>query len=152
MPRKTASGPDGISSRMLRSTAYAISSPLTNIFNLSSSIDQIPDNWKTSNIVPVYKSGNPKLVSNYRPISLLSLPSKLLERIVHTRLMQHLLLNNLLSSAQFGFSPHSSTQEALISATTAWHQFLDKRLSVGAVFFDLSKAFDHVPHSSLISA
>ena len=65
MPRKTASGTHGISSRMLRSTAYTISSPLTKIFNRSLSSGQIPDNWKTSNIVPVYKSGNPKLVSNY---------------------------------------------------------------------------------------
>ena len=86
---------------------------------------QFPDDWKNTNTTPVYKAGDPKLTSNYRPISLLSIPSKLLERIVHNRLMYHRLTNSLLSVRQFGFRPGSSTQEALISATTDWHKFLD---------------------------
>ena len=80
----------------------------------------VSPNWKTfSIIVPVYQSADPKLVSNYRLISLLSWPSKLLEKIVHTWRMQHSISNNLLSSAQFGFHAHSSMQEALISTTMA---------------------------------
>ena len=66
--------------------------------------------------------------------------------------MNHLLSNYLLSNAQFGFRPFSSTQEALIAATTNWHQHLVKKLSIGAVFFDLSKAFDRVPHAGLLTA
>ena len=85
--------------------------------------------------------------SNYCPISLLSLPSKVLERIIYNRLLSH---NSLLSNSQFGFRPCSSTQEALIAATTSWHKYLDEKQSVAAVFFDLSKAFDSVPHLGIL--
>lgn len=93
-----------------------------------------------------------KLVSNYHPILLLSLPSKILERIIYNRLLSHLLANSLLSNSQFGFHPCSSTQEALIAATTSWHQYLDEKQSVAAVFFDLSKDFDSVPHLGILRA
>lgn len=137
IPRKTSSGPDGISSSMLQGIASAIASSLTTLFNRSLSLGQVPVDWKLSNITPVPKGGDPKLVSNYRPISLLSLPSKILERIVYNWLLSDLLSNSLLSDLQFGFRPCNSTQEALIAATTNWHQYLVKKLSVGAVFFDL---------------
>ena len=97
LPRKTASGIEGISSPMLRGSAGAISSTLTHLFNFSLSSGRVPREWKVSKIVPVFKNGNPNLVSNYCPISLLSLPSKFLERIVHSRLLDHLISNNLLS-------------------------------------------------------
>ena len=64
----------------------------------------------------------------------------------------HLLTNSLLSNSQFGFHPCSFTQEALIAATTSWHQYLDEKQSVVAVFFDLSKAFDSVPHLDILRA
>ena len=148
---KTASGPDGISSRMLRGCASTISSYLSTLFNLSLSTGIVPTAWKTSNITPVYKDGDPKLASNYRPISLLSIPSKLLERIIYNKLMKHLLFNSLISRHQFGFRPQSSTQEALLAATNDWHQYFDSNLSVGCVAFDLSKAIDSFPHQTILS-
>jgi len=66
--------------------------------------------------------------------------------------LSHLLTNSLLSNTQFGFCPCSSIQEALIAATNSWHQYLDVKQSVGAVFFDLSKAFDLVPHLDILRA
>ena len=104
-----------------------------------------------SNITPVYKDDDSKLVSNYHPISLLSIPSKLLERIIHNKLMNHLLSNSIISRQQFGFRPQSSTQEALLAATNDWHQYLDSNLSVGCVAFDLSKAFNSLPHPTILS-
>ena len=145
MPSKTASGPDGISSQMLKISASSVAPQFSALFNLSLSSGSVPTDWKLSNITPVYKAGDPSLVSNYRPISLLSLPSKILERIVHNKLLDYLLSNSLLSRSQFGFQPSSSTQEALISATTDWHKLLDSKANVAAVFFDLSKAFDSIP-------
>ena len=141
LPQKTDSGPDGISSQMLKHTACAIAPQLSTLFNLSLSSGIVPTDWKLSNVTPVYKAGDPKLVSKYRPISLLSLPSKLLERFVHNKLLHNLLSNSLLFHTQFGFRPSSSTQEAIISATTDWHTMLDSKANVAAVFFDLSKAF-----------
>ena len=143
---KTASGPDGISSHMLRNTFSAIAPSLMDMFNSSLSKDIVPAEWKLSNITPLFKGkGDPSCVANYKPISLLSLPSKILEWIIHNRLLDHLLLNNFLSNCQFGFCPGSSTQEALLCATNDWSHCLDRGTSVAAVSLDLSKAFDRVP-------
>ena len=125
---------------MLRNTASAITSTLTKLFNQSLSTGEVPSEWKLSKITPVFKGKvDPCCIANYRPISLLSLPSKVLERIVRNRLLKYLLANNIPSSRQFGFRPGSSTQEALLFATNDWSRCLDKRTSVAAVFFDLSK-------------
>ena len=103
-------------------------------------------------ITPVYKAGDKSLVSIYRPISLFSIPSQILERIVHRRLLQHLISNSVLSPRQFGFRPRSSTHRALLTATHDWHYNLDRGLSSAALFLDMSKVFDKVPHHKLISS
>ena len=149
---KTSTGPDGISSHMLRNRAFSISSSLHKLFNPSLSSGHFPTEWKSSNITPVYKSGNKNLVSNYRPISLLPIPSKVLERIVHNRLLCHLITNSILSPRQFGFRPRSSTQKALLLATHDWQRYLDLGLSSAALFLDMSKAFDKVPHCHLLQS
>ena len=110
----------------------------------------VPTDWKLSNVCPIFKSGDRGAASNYRPISLLSLPSKVMERLIHIALMQHLLEHNLLSLEQFGFRPSSSTQEAILTATRSWHKTLEERGSVACIFFDLSKAFDTLPHSLIM--
>ena len=152
LPSKTSSGPDNISSQMLKGTIDSVSPQLVALFNQSLSSGCIPSDWKISNVTPIFKAGDPKLVSNYRPISLLSLPSKLLERFIHNSLLDYILSNSLLSSNQFGFRPGSSTQEALLTATTDWHSFLDSHSDVAAVFFDLSKAFDSIPHEGILDS
>ena len=105
-----------------------------------------------SNVVPIFKSGDPAVVGNYHPISLLSLVSKVLERIVHNALMEHVLEHNLVSDRQFGFQPGSSTQEAILTATNSWHEALERQQSVGCVFFDLSKAFDLLTHRLVLES
>ena len=108
---KTASGPDGVSSHMLRKTAVSISFSITRLFNLSLKQAKVPDKWKISNIIPIFKSGDPSAASNYRPISLLSLVSKIMERIIHNHLMDYLLSNHLMSvwfQAPFLYSGSSS--------------------------------------------
>ena len=119
---KTSTDPDRISSHMLKYMVFSISSSLHKLFKLSLSTGHFPTDWKTSNITPVFKSGAKGSVSNYRPISLLSIPSKLLERIVHNRLLHHLITNSILSPRQDGFRPGSSTQEAILSATHDWQR------------------------------
>ena len=148
----TATGPDGISSIMLRGTATTITPALTTLFNLSLSSSTVPDEWKMSNVTPIFKSGDASKASNYRPISLLSLISKALERCIHSRVMEFLLQNKLLSDCQFGFRPKSSTQDALLTITRDWHQQLSTSRQVAAVFFDIRKAFDSVPHSQLLQS
>ena len=105
---KTAAGLDGISSHMLQHTSYSIADFLTKLFHKFLSLGSVPSVWKLSNVSPVYKSGDPSDVYNYCPIPLISLPSKILEHLVHNRLSDYLYLNPLISPSQFGFQPGSS--------------------------------------------
>ena len=150
-----------------------VSPILSDIFNLSLSNGRIPDAWKLSRVVPVFKSGDPHTASNYRPISLQPICCKLLEKVIHGSVLQHLNSNNILSDRQFGFLPKSSTTDALTTAlhewyghlegnlnlqdsialTTAlheWYGHLEGRKSIAMALFDLSKAFDRVPHRPLV--
>ena len=145
-----SSGPDGISARMLKATATSIASSLCRLFNLSVTTGHFPAAWKISNVVPIPKDGDKSAPNNYRPISLLPIVSKLLERHVHGRVMKHLNESHPLSDHQWGFRPGKSTTHALLSATNEWFELLDAGAEVGAIFFDLSKAFDSVPHKALL--
>jgi len=145
-----SSGPDGISANMLKATAITIASSLCKLFNLSITTGQFPAAWKISNVVPIPKDGDKSVPNNYRPISLLSIISKLLERHVHGKVMKHLNEFHPLSDHQWGFRPGKSTTHALLSATNEWFKILDDGADVGAIFFDLSKAFDSVPHKALL--
>ena len=137
IPSNTSTGPNSISARMLRETAYSISSPLTSIFNPSIKSGIFPDNWKNSHIIPIPKhSSAPSSPTGYRPISLLPLISKVLERHIFNWLLDFCQIHNLLSDSQFGFRPGYSTESALITATNSWFIQLDKRYSICATFFD----------------
>lgn len=90
-------------------------------------------------------------MDNYRPISVLPVFSKVLERVVYKQLYSYLEANELLSERQFGFRQRSSTQHAVTILTDSIRQNIDKGLMTGAVFLDLRKAFDTVDHSRIIS-
>ena len=121
--------------------------PLALLFGKSLSTGSDPLDWKSSAITPIFKAGDPALASNYRPISLFSLVSKLLEHFIHNALLEHVLEYGYLSPKQFGFRPGSSTQEAILAATHDWHEALERH----NVFY-LSKAFDSLPHSVVLAS
>ena len=147
-----ANGPDGIPARMLKHTATSITHSITKLFNLSLRIGHIPSEWKQSLVVPIPKSNNIKgSPNNYRPISLLSVFSKLLERHVYKILTEHLCTHHPLSNSQWGFSAGKSTVTALLATTHEWFQQLEEGKEICAVFFDFKKAFDSVPHRPLIT-
>ena len=145
-----ANGVDGISTRMLRATATSISKPLTKLFNLSLTSGKFPSTWKNSSIVPIPKNDERNTVSNYRPISLLPIVSKVLEKHVYTQLHSHLIANNQIANNQWGFLHSRSTTTALISSINDWSTQLDQRKDICCTFFDLRKAFDSVPHRLLV--
>ena len=148
----TAPGPDGLTAMMLKCCKKYIAEPLCHIFNSSLASGKVPSDWKISRITPIHKKGDPSDVSNYRPISLLSLVGKLLERIIHTALMAHVLANGIISENQFGFRKESSTQEALLSVCHLWHRIMEEGGSNVVVFLDLAKAFDSIQHHRVIDA
>ena len=143
-------GPDGISGRMLKYTACSIAPGLTKILNLSISTGTVPDEWKLSHVVPIPKSNKYDEVSGYRPISLLSICSKTLEKRVAHLLTMCLKTYCPLSPNQWGVTAKKSTTTALLSVLHDWHQQLEEKKEVCAVFFDLRNAFDTVPHLPLM--
>ena len=142
---------DGISAKMLKAVAFTISPSLTALFNLSLSNGIIPSEWKTSTIVPVPKGPNRSSPSGYRPISLLPIVSKTLEKHVSTLVRDHLAITTLISSSQWGFMPERSTISALITVVNEWLQALDEGNEICVIFFDVRKAFDSVPHIPLLN-
>ena len=148
-----ASGPDEISVRMIRGTAPSIAPILAQIFNTSIKTGKIHSVWKASYIVPIPKGTNSTTDSSapaYRPISLLSVVSKILEKIIHNRVLASLQEACPPQTNQWGFLPERSTSGVLLAATHDWLTELDKGNEVAAVFFDIKKAFDSVPHRLLL--
>ena len=142
-----ASGPDGISTRMLKYTAPNIAPSLT---KLSISTGNIPLAWKKSLIVPIPKGHELSSPNKYRPVSLLPIISKVLERHIYKVILEHLQLNHPLSAFQWGFLEGRSTVAALLHLTDHWLQALEAGHDICAVFFDFRKAFDSVPHMPLM--
>ncbi len=131
----------GLSMKILREVGAEISRPLTHIFNLSLSTGIFPESLKISRIVPIHKGGTTDLCDNYRPISLLSTISKVLEKIVSTKLTDHLEVHGLLYSQQFGFRKGKNTEQNLINITNFISQSLNNGEYCIGIFLDLKKAF-----------
>jgi hypothetical protein len=141
---------DRISIKLLKHVIFDVSVPLSHIFNLSLASGNFPSKLKTSRTVPIFKAGSPLLCDNYRPISLLSTLSKLLEKIVSRQLVAHLEDNNLIYEHQYGFQHGKSTEHNLIQLTNFLHSALNEKKYALGIFLDLKKAFDVCSHSILI--
>ena len=147
-----ATGPDGISARMLKETASAIAPSLTILFNCSISQRCFPACWKLANVVPIPKSISQKTSpSGYRPISLLPIVSKIFEKHIHLFISDYLAEYHPIACNQWGFQPQRSCTTTLLTTTYDWYGTMDKGKDVLAVFFDFQKAFDSVPHGPLIT-
>ena len=142
-------GCDGVSTRVLKEGAAELAPSLTALFNFSLSHCVLPQDWKDATITPLFKKGDPHLSTNYRPISLLSVVSKVLERIVHKRLYKH--IEHYLPPNQSGFRQNDGTEHQLARLIHEISARRDEGQAVIACFFDLSKAFDRVWHEGLLA-
>ena len=142
-------GTDTISSYFLKMALPFLENSIAMLFNTSLETGIFPDIWKISRVAPIYKEGDKSEKSNYRPISVLPVISRLFERLVYDQLYQHLNSNNLLAKEQSGFRKLHSTLTCLIKSTDEWYSALDNRQLVGLVLIDLKKAFDTVDHNIL---
>ncbi len=143
-----ACGPDNIPAALLKYCAPYISSSLCNLFNKSLKLGRMPAAWKISNILPIPKSGPVKDVTNYRAISLLCIVSKVLERCIYNRLIDH--ISTHLHHLQFGFLRGKSTTSQLLHVLHEIGELLDKRVQTDVVYLDFGKAFDRVDHQLLL--
>ena len=140
------------SPRVLKSLSNFISPTLTKLFNKCYCDGYFPDDLKTAKVLPLFKNkGCLTDISNYRPISMLPIFSKLFEKMIHQKLWTFLDENNIINENQFGFRASHSTAHALISATENLYKSLDNDLHTLGIFIDFSKAFDTVNHSILCS-
>ena len=144
-------GPDEVHPRVLKELACELSYPLTLLFNKSMSEGKIPYLWKEAEVRPIFKKGNKSNPGNYRPVSLTSVLCKIFESFVRDELYNHLVDNKLLSDDQFGFCKGRSCVSQLLVTLQEWLQNLDNSVPTDAIYLDLSKAFDTVPHLRLIN-
>ena len=120
------------------------------LFNACFDFGIFPTCLKTAKVVPVYKAGDINEVTNYRPISILYIFSKILEKPVHSRTLSFLKYHSVLTPTQYGFRPKYSTLHALLDITNYALDNIEKKLYTGLVFLNLTKAFDTVNHSILL--
>ena len=141
-----AHGLDGISTRMIKLSDASLVTPLKIIFTNCLRSGVFPEIWKRTNLVPIHKKNEKNLKSNYRPISLLPIFGKRLEKLVYDSLYSHLVSCDLLNPNQSGFCPGDSTVNQLISITHKIFEAFDcnPALDVRSVYLDISKAFDRV--------
>ena len=135
---------------MLKIYAPAVATPLNIIFRKCLSDGVFPKMWKLANVQPIHKKDSRQIKSNYRPISLLPVCGKILEKIVFDGLYAFLNNNKLISNQQSGFRPGDSTINQLISITTKIYEAMEDLDETRALFLDISKAFDKVWHEGLI--
>ena len=150
LPTNKAPGYDEITSKVVKLTSDYILTPLTYIFNLSLSEGIVSESFKTAKVIPIYKKKNKYDPTNYRPISLLSIFNKLLEKLMHHRLYSFLNKYNIFCKHQFGFRENHSTTLAIIEIVDTIREELDKGNSVIATYLDLTKAFDTVNFKILL--
>ena len=143
-------GPDGLHPRVLKEVASEIAYPLTVLFNTSIKTGKIPRAWKVQEVRPIFKKGDKTAPGNYRPVSLTAIICKVFEAFLRDVLYNHLVQNNLLSEHQYGFCKGRSCISQLLVTIHNWISFMDKGVPTDAVYLDLSKAFDTVPHKKLL--
>jgi len=150
LPNKKSCGTDNISNKLLKKIKHFISGPLTLIVNQCLTTGIFPDNFKVSKIIPIYKKDDRKLLTNYRPISLLPTMSKIIERIMHGQLYNYFNDNNLIAEQQYGFRKNHSTELAALKLSDHNISEMDRGNIPIAIFLDLSKAFDTLNHDILL--
>ncbi len=141
---------DTIPTKIVKSSSEILSRHLTTIFNFSLRCGVFPDMLKSAKIRPIHKAESRKLLTNYRPISILSPISKILERIVFNQLITFLSANNILYKYQFGFRKNHSTELALVEISDLIYKALDSSEFFFSLYLDLSKAFDTVNFDILL--
>nr|VZI49528.1 unnamed protein product [Spirometra erinaceieuropaei] len=143
-------GPDEIPAKLLFELAQQLAKPLSFLCQKSFDAGILPTDWKTAHITPLYKSGSRALATNYRPVSLTSICCKVMEKTIKKELMAYLETHNLLSNAQYGFRRGRSCVTNLLYTMQSWTRALDAKHTVHVAYIDFRKAFDSVPHQSLL--
>ena len=134
-----APGPDKIPTMLIKDAMDLICKPLTIVFNSSLQKGMFPDVWKLARVTPIFKTGSKSEANNYRPISVISVLSRILEKVVHDQVYEYLKINNVLTKSQSAFQKLCSTIMSLIDSTDYWYENIDNKHLNLAIFFSISK-------------
>ena len=121
------------------------------ILNKSIELNKFPDDWKKSTVILLLKINNAKLVSDFRPISLLPLPGKIIEKLLHNQLIKHLENNTLLNPKQNGFRKLHNTSDTVFELCYDLSNSMNRKHPTAVVFVDFAKAFDSIDHVTLVN-
>jgi hypothetical protein len=146
-----ASGPDQIPTRLLKLCASELAPAVVRVFQTSLDSGTVPSDWKEALVTPLFKKREGNVASNYRPVSLTSVVSKILEHIVHSSIMRHLDHYNILTDCQHGFRSRRSCESQLTSTIQGIAEILKSgKDQIDVILLDFAKAFDKVPHKRLL--
>ncbi|KAK4826282.1 hypothetical protein QYF61_007129 [Mycteria americana] len=143
-------GPDEIHPRVLKELADVLTKPLSIIYQQSWLTGEVPADWRLANVTPIFKKGRKEDPGNYRPVSLTSVPGKLMEQIILSAITRHVENNQGIKPSQHGFRKGRSCLTNLISFYDKVTHLVDEGKAVDVVYLDFSKAFDTVSHSILL--
>lgn len=141
---------DGIPSIVFRKCAKSLSKPLAHIFNISLMLGEVLEVWKDSIVVAIPKTTKPRLVSEFRPISLTPTPVKVMEKFIQRKVLSWISKFHPIAPQQHGFLPGVSTTTNILDSIFDWNLALNHGCCTDLIFNDLSKAFDRVNHVKLI--
>ena len=144
-------GCDEISAHLLKILIKTVSLPLQLIYTKSFETGVVPDDWKSGNVMPIFKKGTKSNPSNYRPVSLTSIPCKIMEGLIRDQCMDFLLAHDLMNSSQHGFMKNKSCATNLLEFLESVTSNLDNNVPLDLIFLDFSKAFDKVPRVRLLN-
>ena len=147
----SSSGPDKISSRFLQNHVDSLIVPLSIIYTKSLESGGVPQDWRDANVTPIFKKGSKNSPENYRPVSLTSIPCKIMESVMKDEILDFLLRQNLLNNTQHGFLPNKSCTTNLLQFMEKMTDLFDNSIPVDIIYLDFSKAFDKVPHKRLLA-
>lgn len=147
-----SSGPDGLPPLLFKRLKHCLAGPLAMIYTQMLSVAAVPDEWKQAIITPVFKKGAAGCVSNYRPISLTCVASKIMERVIAHQMYSYFSDNCILHKAQHGFVKGHSTCTNLLESMNDWTRSLSGRRGVTVAYIDFSRAFDSVSQKKLIES
>lgn len=143
-------GPDSLHPRILLELSRQLVPRLVILFRRSLETSQVPVDWKKANITPIYKKGSKKIPENYRPVSLTSILSKVMERIISSRMIFHCEQQGILTDVQYGFRQRRSCNSQLLNVMETWTDWIEQGDPFDCIYFDFMKAFDKVSHRLLI--